>query len=78
MTWDNAKTTLDTIIQNTAGINTAEIEVDGHRVKNRSVKELVDLADYICHKQDEEVNGPTNLTKAGFKTTALNCGDGLI
>lgn len=76
MTWSNAKTNLETIIQNSSG--TSEVEVDGHRVKNRSVEELIQLEDYICQKEDEEVNGPSNLKKAGYKTTVFNCGDGLV
>lgn len=76
MPWSDAKDALNDIIQNTNG--NSEIEVDGHRVKKRSLKELLELEDYVCHKADEEANGPTPLTQSGFKVQAFNNGDGLV
>jgi len=76
MPWSDAKTALNEIIQNTNG--NSEIEVDGHRVKKRSLKELLELEDYVCHKSDEETNGATPLSQSGFKVQAFNNGDGLV
>lgn len=76
MTWNGAKTTLESKLQ---GNNTnSETEIDGHRVRKRSLQELVQLEDYVNTKADEETNGDAPLKSAGFRVQAKNNGNGLI
>ncbi len=64
---------LDSIIQNLG--SASEIEADGHRVKERSIAELLQLKDL----QDElDEPGVGAVKKAGFRTQAFNNGTGLI
>lgn len=64
---------LDSIITNMG--SALETEVDGHRVKARSVAELRQLKDL----QDELDNVEQgDVQKAGFRTKAFNNGTGLI
>lgn len=76
MTWTDAKNKSDSILQ--GNNSSSEVEVDGHRVRKRSVRELVALDDMLTAKADEETNGSPNLKRAGFRVQAFNNGDGLI
>ncbi len=64
---------IDTIIQNLG--SSSEIEVDGHRVKERSIAELLQLKDL-----QDELDNPEEgaVKKAGYRTQAFNNGTGLI
>jgi hypothetical protein len=64
---------LDSIIQNLG--SASETEVDGHRVKLRSVEELRQLKDLQDELDSAEVG---DVKKAGFKVQAFNNGTGLI
>lgn len=76
MTWSTAKTSLEAKLQ---GNNTnIETEVDGHRVKKRSLEELILLEDYVNTKEDEETNGSTPLRSAGFRIVAKTNTEGLV
>jgi hypothetical protein len=74
-TWEESRTAVETKLQNSL---TSELEVDGHRVRERSVNELVALDDLSRGRTDEELNGPTNLRRANFRAQAFNKGEGLI
>ena len=76
MTWSDAKTIIENKLQ--ADNTNSETEVDGHRVRKRSLNELVQLEDLICTKEDEETNGDAPLRTAGFRVQAYNNGSGLI
>jgi len=64
---------LDSIIQNLG--SASEIEADGHRVKERSITELLQLKD-LQDELDQPEEGAVK--KAGFRTQAFNNGTGLI
>ena len=76
MAWSDAKTIIENKLQ--ADNTNSETEVDGHRVRKRSLNELVQLEDLICTKEDEETNGDAPLRTAGFRVQAYNNGSGLI
>lgn len=75
MSWTTAKTNLEALLKKDQTF--AEIEVDGHKLRTKSVAELARLDDFVTYRKDEEVNGETVLKQAGFKTQAFNSGDGL-
>jgi hypothetical protein len=64
---------LDSIIQNLG--SASETEVDGHRVKERSIAELLQLKDMQDELENPEVG---DVKKAGYRTQAFNNGTGLI
>lgn len=64
---------LDSIIQSMG--SSAEVEVDGHRVKERSVAELLQLKDLQDELESVEEGA---VKKAGYRTKAFNNGTGLI
>ena len=72
MSYSGAKTALDARIQaeNTA----SEIEADGHKIRKRSVGEIVQLSDLINSGEDEETNGDSPLRQAGFRISMKNNG----
>lgn len=76
MTWDAGKTQLETELQSED--NASEVEVDGHRVRKRTVDEMVQMEDFMSGKAQEETEGEPPLKTAGFRVQAFNNGSGLI
>mgnify|MGYP005839045643 CR=1 FL=1 len=76
MTWSQGKTDLEAELQ--AEDNASEIEIDGHRVRKRTVDEMVQMEDFMDGKAQEETEGTPNLKRAGMKVQAKNNGSGLV
>lgn len=76
MTWNNAKTTLNAKLEKED--NAMEVEIDGQRVRKRSVAEMSQLEDFVENKALNESRGDSKLKRAKYKVQAFNNGNGLI
>jgi hypothetical protein len=74
MSFSTAKTTLQAMLEKVG--THSEVEVDGHRVKSRSVEELSQLNRLINDLADVEESGDP-VKNSGYKSQLKNNGDGL-
>ena len=75
MTWSTAKTNLKAKLEKED--NAFEVEIDGQRVRKRTVDEMSQLDDFVTSKANEEVAIP-KLKRAKYKVQAFNNGSGLV
>lgn len=76
MTWSQAQTDLEAELQKED--NASEVEIDGHRVRKRTVNEMAQLEDFIENKALDEAGGNPPIKRAGYRVQAFNNGNGLV
>lgn len=75
MSWNTAKNNLNTKLKKED--NASEVEIDGQRVRKRTVAEMSALKDFMDGQALSETRTP-KIVSAKFKVQAFNNGSGLV